>query len=431
MAITNNLGLRTWDRGEDPYVYQQLATNWELLDDHDHSPNRGLQIPEAGIKDEAVGSNKIKPFAVTETRLAAASVSVSKLANNSVATDKLQDYAVTNIKVADDAIQIRNLDSTIWDTVHGMSILSARPDALNENKGWLWFVTDLNGGTLTRSDGNNWDKISRGIDEPPTGPAGGALSGTYPNPQIAANAVGSGAIADAAVDTTELADGAVIAAKLADSAVTNSKLANDSVTSAKIATNAVGSSEIAADAVGTSELADASVARENIQDQAVDINKLNEFPAVHVRMDQAQVDATVITVSGENSLTWNSEQYDTVGMASLPSTDLVVPSGAGGYYSVDAGISITGSFYAPGQYIDLLIYRQWRAGEPWEVIAWDRKYHNYNNANTIRVRDPITYLEAGGRLTVHTRTNYAGQTGGFVMRFAEGYPYFTAQWINK
>ncbi len=105
--------------------------------------------------------------------------------------------------------------------------------------------------------------------------ARGALTGTYPAPDlaenavrganlasasvgaraIASNAVGRTEIAAGAVGPEELASGAVRTGDIADGAVARTKIANGAVGAPQIGANAVGRSEIAADAVGPAELA--------------------------------------------------------------------------------------------------------------------------------------------------------------------------------
>jgi hypothetical protein len=90
MAVTTpNLGLRKWDQQADPFSYTELANNWSLIDVHDHTTGKGVQVPTNGLVNAAVTN--------------------SKLANLAVDTGKLADLSVTGAKVAANTLSYTNL----------------------------------------------------------------------------------------------------------------------------------------------------------------------------------------------------------------------------------------------------------------------------------------------------------------------------------
>ena len=155
-------------------------------------------------------------------------ITTTKLADNSVTTPKIVDASVTSAKLAAGVIPTslppNGIASGDLSGSYPNPVVSKIQNITVSN------TTPANGQVL-KFNGTQWvpatDDVGSGGGGNPTGPAGGDLSGTYPDPNIASGAI----------TTPKIANGAVVTPKLADGAVNTNKLADGSVTSAKLAAN--------------------------------------------------------------------------------------------------------------------------------------------------------------------------------------------------
>lgn len=149
--ITPNIGLEAWDLGTDDFDHSELANNWVAIDNHDHTPGRGLIITSPAIANQNVLTKHIKLLNVTQPLLATPSVGTAQLFPHSVTREILANPAVFTENIENHQVTYEKLDPTVLPL--GSVILWYRKPG----------ETNLPGGGWEICDGRPWNGITNSL----------------------------------------------------------------------------------------------------------------------------------------------------------------------------------------------------------------------------------------------------------------------------
>lgn len=80
MIVKPNMGLVVWDSINDYFSHVQLKSNFEALDEHDHTAGKGKKIAYGGLAEQSVGPENLREGVFTAANIANGTITNAKLA---------------------------------------------------------------------------------------------------------------------------------------------------------------------------------------------------------------------------------------------------------------------------------------------------------------------------------------------------------------